>query len=126
MEKSKQQWDIIKEREEHRKHPFPVSPSKEEPKVTKELFTSYYTGRFSSDLRNYYNFRNGEDSSYPWVFCNEFENTGRLSMKWEGVGHFYMFSVSVFFMSMCTHRLLADYAAGRRWRTSCGHQGGLC
>lgn len=72
---------------------------------TKERFVSYYTGRFSSDLKRYYDIKNDfGDRTYPFVLSmasDNHVNTQRPSMRWEGVDHFNMFSVSVYFMSMC-------------------------
>ena len=73
---------------------------------TKERFISYYTGRFSSDLQRYYDIKKDfGDRTYPFVLSvanDNYMNTRRSSMRWEGIDHFNMFSVSVFFMSMCT------------------------
>ena len=72
----------------------------------RERFVSYYTKRFSSDLRSFYDIRNDfGDGSYPFVLmmvCGEHSNTHRKSMKWNDIDHFYMFSVAVFFTSMCS------------------------
>ena len=72
----------------------------------RERFVSYYTKRFSSDLRSFYDIRNDfGDGSYPFVLmmvCGEHSNTHRKSMKWDDIDHFYMFSVAVFFTSMCS------------------------
>ena len=73
-------------------------------KITKESFASYYKGRFPSDLESYYDIGSCEES-YPFVVkgeCDEYFNTKRLSMKWKDIDHFYMFSVAVFFTSMCS------------------------
>ena len=71
-----------------------------------DLFVSYYTKRFSSDLKSFYDIRNDfGDGSYPFVLmmvCGEHSNTHRKSMKWDDIDHFYMFSVAVFFTSMCS------------------------
>ena len=71
-----------------------------------DLFVSYYTKRFSSDLKSFYDIRNDfGDGSYPFVLmmtCGEHSNTHRKSMKWDDIVHFYMFSVAVFFTSMCS------------------------
>ena len=71
-----------------------------------DLFVSYYTKRFSSDLKSFYDIRNDfGDGSYPFVLmmvCGEHSNTHRKSMKWDDLDHFYMFSVAVFFTSMCS------------------------
>lgn len=71
-----------------------------------ERFISYYTRRFPSDIKSFYDIRNDfGDRSYPFVLsmaCDKHSNTKRLSMKWDDNDHFYMFSVSVFFTSMCT------------------------
>lgn len=74
--------------------------------MTKERFASYYTKRFSSDLKSFYDIRSDfGDGSYPFVLsmaCDEHSNTHRKSMKWDDNDHFDMFSVSVFFTSMCS------------------------
>ena len=71
-----------------------------------ERFISYYTRRFPSDLKSFYDIRRDfGDRTYPFVLsmaCNEHSNTHRRFMKWDDNDHFYMFSVSVFFTSMCT------------------------
>lgn len=71
-----------------------------------ERFISYYTRMFPSDLKSFYDIRNDfGDRTYPFVLsmaCDEHSNTHRRSMKWDGIDHFNMFSVSVFFTSMCT------------------------
>ena len=71
-----------------------------------ERFISYYTRMFPSDLKSFYDIRRDfGDRTYPFVLsmaCNEHSNTHRRFMKWDDNDHFYMFSVSVFFTSMCT------------------------
>ena len=69
-------------------------------------FVAYYTSQFSHDLKMYYDITmisGGE--SYPFVahmarFNNI--NNDRLKIKWNGNTHFFMFSVSLFYMSLCT------------------------
>lgn len=71
-----------------------------------DRFISYYTRKFSSDLKSFYDIRGDfGDRTYPFVLsmtCNDFSNPHRRSMKWENKDHFNMFSVSVFFTSMCS------------------------
>ena len=71
-----------------------------------ERFISYYTRRFPSDIKSFYDIRSDfGDRTYPFVLsmaCDEHSNTHRRFMKWDDIDHFNMFSVSVFFTSMCT------------------------
>ena len=71
-----------------------------------ERFISYYTRKFPSDLKSFYDIKGDfGDRTYPFVLsmtCDDFSNPHRRSMKWDGKEHFNMFSVSVFFTSMCS------------------------
>ena len=68
-------------------------------------FVNYYTGRFESDLRRFFDISNDfGDRSYPFVLempCRV-TNLRRRSMVWDDLNHYYMFSAAVFYMSMCT------------------------
>ena len=102
-----------------------------------DLFVSYYTKRFYSDLKSFYDIRNDfGDGSYPFVLmmvCGEHSNTHRKSMKWDDIDHFYMFSVAVFFTSMCSQVIgrlygwfqMENFLRASGWpMLNCG-QGGL-
>ena len=81
-----------------------INPSKNCP-VTTESFVSYYTTRFESDLRTFYDISNDfGDRTYPFVLempCRV-TNLRRKDMVWDDLNHYYMFSAAVFYMSMCT------------------------
>lgn len=81
-----------------------INPSKDCP-VTTESFVSYYTTRFESDLRTFYDITNDfGDRTYPFVLempCRV-TNLRRKDMVWDDLNHYYMFSAAVFYMSMCT------------------------
>lgn len=101
-----------------------------------EVFISYYTGRFASDLRRFFDISNDfGDRSYPFVLempCSV-TNLRRKSMVWDDLNHYYMFSAAVFYMSMCTQivgRLygwhqMENFMRASQWpMLSCG-MGGL-
>ena len=101
-----------------------------------EVFVSYYTGRFASDLRRFFDISNDfGDRSYPFVLempCSV-TNLRRKSMVWDDLNHYYMFSAAVFYMSMCTQivgRLygwhqMENFMRASQWpMLSCG-MGGL-
>ena len=102
--------DSINQREAYRKHPFPIPLEmvfvNEYTHINREMFIRYYTNRFSDDLKQYYDITmDFGDKTYPFVLnmaCFNMSNTRRLSMQWDNLSHFYMFSVSVYFMSLCT------------------------
>ncbi len=111
------------------------NPSSDGP-VTTESFVSYYTGRFESDLRRFFDISNDfGDRTYPFVLempCGV-TNLSRKGMIWDDLNHYYMFSAAVFYMSMCTQivgRLygwhqMENFMRASQWpMLSCG-MGGL-
>lgn len=73
--------------------------------VDTETFVAYYTQRFESDLRMFFDVTNTfGDCSYPFVLemPSGVTNLMRQHMVWDSVNHYYMFSAAVFYMSMCT------------------------
>ena len=100
--------EAILERESHRSTPFPVSDemrlNDQDVPVTREMFVNYYTRRFPADLQRYYEILESYgDRGYPWVLeMTPHFNKERNDIQWSGINHFYMFSVSLYFMSMCT------------------------
>lgn len=111
----------IKEREECRNHPFPISQElrrkDEGVAVTSEQFIEYYTKKFKTDLHRYYEIRRDfGDKTYTFVRdmkCFDSINIRRLKMKWRGLNHFYMFSAYVYFMSLCTQAIGKLYGWGQ-------------
>lgn len=73
--------------------------------VDTEAFVNYYTRRFESDFRRFFDISNDfGDRSYPFVLemtCDQ-TNLQRRSMVWDDLNHYYMFSAAMFYMSMCT------------------------
>lgn len=66
--------------------------------VTTESFVSYYTSRFESDLRRFYDITNDfGDHTFPFVLempCRV-TNLRRKGMAWDDLNHYYMFSAAV-------------------------------
>lgn len=73
---------------------------------SRDLFIDYYKHEFQQDLCRFYDMSGHfGDKSYPFVpfmACHGRDNSARRSMTWSGTSHFYMFSASVFYMSLCT------------------------
>lgn len=73
--------------------------------VDTEAFVNYYTRRFESDFRRFFDISNDfGDKTYPFVLemTSGQTNLQRRSMVWDDLNHYYMFSAAVFYMSMCT------------------------
>ena len=73
--------------------------------VDTETFVEYYTSRFESDLRMFFDVTDDfGDCTYPFVLempCGV-TNLRRRHMVWDDQNHCHMFSAAVFHMSMCT------------------------
>lgn len=96
--------DAIKEREKGRRDgvPFYLLSLIGDKKCTKEEYVSYYKNMFAQDLQLYYDITG--QSKYSFIGCmTRFgkHNIRRLDMKWKSRCHFYMFSISVFYLSLC-------------------------
>lgn len=104
--------------------------------VDTEVFISYYTRRFASDLRDFFDIRNDfGDRTYPFVLemPSGVTNLQRRYMVWEDMNHYHMFSAAVFYMSMCTQIIgrlygwnqMENFMRASQWpMLSCG-MGGL-
>ena len=111
------------------------NPSSDGPVAT-ESFVSYYTGRFASDLRRFFDISNDfGDRTYPFVLemsCGV-TNLRRKGMVWDDLNHYYMFSAAVFYMSMCAQivgRLygwhqMENFMRASQWPMLSSGQGGL-
>lgn len=93
------------EREQWRTMPFPAAlPTKNTETVTEATFVEYYNRQFTYDLKKFYNItQDFGDRSYPFVLgMTKSYNPERQDIDWKDINHYYMFSVGVYFMSMCT------------------------
>ncbi len=101
--------DSLRQREARRRHPFPVSLEpgnvEQDIHINREKFIQYYTSDFHDDLKQFYDIKESVDKTFSVVLnmtCIHNFNARRLHIQWRGLNHFYMFSVSVYFMTLCT------------------------
>ena len=104
--------------------------------VDTENFTAYYTRGFESDLRKFFDIVNDfGDRTYPFVreMPSGVTNLQRRYMVWDDLNHYYMFSVAVFYMSMCTQIIgrlygwnqMENFMRASQWPMLCCGMGGL-
>lgn len=118
-----------------------IRPFKDDPvggttPIDTETFVNYYTQRFVSDLHMFFDVRNNlGDGSYPFVMemqCG-FTNLQRKRMVWDDLSHYDMFSVAVFYMSMCAqivgrlygYRQMENFMRASGWPMFLCGMGGL-
>ena len=122
------------------KRTFPINFVDRQPQtpsiVDTDTFVNYYTQRFESDLRRFFDISmDFGDGTFPFVLemPSGVTNLQRGHMVWDNLNHYYMFSAAVFYMSMCTQivgRLygwhqMENFMRASQWpMLSCG-MGGL-
>lgn len=85
-----------------RSHPklLPLKYSRDYP-LTREWVERYHNEYFEKDLHAAYQIDESEDLSYSLLTIFKDDKVGEMPIVWNGVNHFYMFSQSIFFMSLC-------------------------
>jgi len=69
-----------------------------------QAFINYYQHDFPQDIQRFYNIRNDfGDNTFPFVIeMSDGHYNERSNFHWRGETHRIAFSISIFFMSMCT------------------------